>query len=139
MKNESNLLKEYKILSILGIPFFAIKNDEERSELQSIIRLKLKEIKGLEIIPEPNLTALEERFDDICDEEKKYKKWSFKKIKCVIQISMFMFYFLIKHFVIRIGIRKKICEQEINMFYESSIETIEYTRIKRIKKLAGIK
>ena len=134
----NTMLKEYRILSVLGLPFFAVKNDEEKSELQTTIKLKLKEVSGLTLIPEPSLSKAEEYFDGLADKRKKCKKWAPKRAALFTTEVFLISYFILKHFVIRIGIKKQICEEEVRMFYETTTEAIEYSREKKIKQLAGI-
>lgn len=133
-----NLLGEYKIFSFLGIPFFAVKSEEERQELQVIVKFRLREVKDLTLIPEPDLSHLEEYFTEIENNLKKSKKWSLSRLKYIFLGGSMLFFFVIKHFVVRIGFKKQICEEEIKMFAETASEAIEYGREKRIKKLAGI-
>lgn len=133
------LLKEYKVFSFLGVPFFAVKSEEERQELQVIVKFKLREIENLTLIPEPDLSKVEEYFTELDNNYKKSKKWSFARVKYFTIGAAMLVFFVIKHFVVRVGIKKQICEEEIRMFAETAEEAIEYGREKRIKKLAGIK
>lgn len=142
MKND--ILKEYKILAVLGVPFFAVKNEEDRAELQAVVKLKLREVSNLTLIPEPDLSKAEEYLNDVDAEVNRLKecKPSFrrtiKKIRCIAAYVSLFSYFLVKHLVIRISFKKQICEEEIRMFAETTQDTIEYAKVRKIKKLAGI-
>ena len=145
--NKKNILDEYKILSVLGFPIFAIKTEEELLDLQAICKIKLREVKNLTLIETPPFSKLEKKLEILDKKCIVVKKDAGKFLKKLITIRnspiiilelMMIAVLIFQHYFIRIGIKKQMCEFDVDEFYTLAIELIEYRRDKNIRKLAGL-
>lgn len=134
-----NILNEYKIYSILRIfPFFAVKNNEELKDAQSACRLKLREVKNLQLIEEPKMCEWERKLYDIEGELENYNERSLRHFILNLQSIFILIRLITKHYVYRIMFKKQVCEEEIKQIYDFTREMIDEKTEKNIKKLAGI-
>jgi hypothetical protein len=135
-----NILNEYKVYSILRIfPFFVVKNEEELKDAESTIRwLKLREVKNLQLIEEPEMCALERKLYDIEREMEHYGERSFRFFILNVRSIFILTKLIIKHYLYRIMFKKQICEGELKEMYTFTREMIDERTEKNIKKLAGI-
>jgi hypothetical protein len=134
-----NILNEYKILSVLRLfPLFAVKTEEELQGIQAICKLKLREIKNLKLIEQPPVCDLEEKLYQVEKETNLISEKSFKFLRLNLYIIGLIIRLMVKHYVVRITMKKLICEEDILELYDFTAEMIDKETEKNIKKLAGI-